>query len=476
MQKQILIADDESLIRDFIASFFDSIPDYNECKLDMAVNGEDAIAKIKNKKYDLIFTDLKMPIKTGLDVLKFVAENSPETDTVLLTAYGGPESAAQAMAYGAYEYITKPISLEELEMIVKHIFERQELITENQKLQKTIKEAQHYSKIIGKSKSLSDIMDLVKMVSPTNSTVLITGESGTGKELIAEAIHALSHRHKGNFIKINCAAIPESLIESELFGFEKGSFTGAIKNTRGKFELADKGSILLDEISEMNLDLQAKLLRVIQEREIVRIGTEMPIKIDTRIIATSNRDLVEEVKKGNFREDLFFRLNIVPIHIPSLRYRKEDVPSLVESFIKKVCFELGINKKTISQDALNLLVDYDWPGNIRELQNAIERACITTPEAILKRESFLFLSQQAGRLIKNDTNQESIVASKSPEDDLNYVNIDNRTIERIEKEIILKTLKKTGNSKQDTARILGITTRTLRNKLDIYNDEDGANY
>ncbi|MDX9870387.1 MAG: response regulator, partial [Candidatus Cloacimonadales bacterium] len=178
MQKQILIADDESLIRDFIASFFDSIPDYNECKLDMAVNGEDAIAKIKNKKYDLIFTDLKMPIKTGLDVLKFVAENSPDTDTVLLTAYGGPESAAQAMAYGAYEYITKPISLEELEMIVKHIFERQELITENQKLQKTIKEAQHYSKIIGKSKSLSDIMDLVKMVSPTNSTVLITGESG----------------------------------------------------------------------------------------------------------------------------------------------------------------------------------------------------------------------------------------------------------------------------------------------------------
>lgn len=476
MQKQILIADDESLIRDFIASFFDSIPDYNECKLDMAVNGEDAIAKIKNKKYDLIFTDLKMPIKTGLDVLKFVAENSPDTDTVLLTAYGGPESAAQAMAYGAYEYITKPISLEELEMIVKHIFERQELITENQKLQKTIKEAQHYSKIIGKSKSLSDIMDLVKMVSPTNSTVLITGESGTGKELIAEAIHALSPRHKGNFIKINCAAIPESLIESELFGFEKGSFTGAIKNTRGKFELADKGSILLDEISEMNLDLQAKLLRVIQEREIVRIGTEMPIKIDTRIIATSNRDLVEEVKKGNFREDLFFRLNIVPIHIPSLRYRKEDIPSLVESFIKKVCFELGINKKTISQDALNLLVEYDWPGNIRELQNAIERACITTPEAILKRESFLFLSQQAGRLIKNDTNQESIVTSKNPDDDLNYVNIDNRTIERIEKEIILKTLKKTGNSKQDTARLLGITTRTLRNKLDIYNDEDGANY
>ena len=363
MQKQILVADDESLIRDFISSFA-SIPEYSEYKIDMSVNGEDAIAKIKNKKYDLIFTDLKMPIKTGLDVLKYVAEHSPDTDTVLLTAYGGPESAAQAMAYGAYEYITKPISIEELEMIVKHIFERQALIAENQKLQKTIKDAQHYSKIIGKSKRLSDIMDLVKMVAPTNSTVLITGESGTGKELIAEAIHMLSPRNKGNFIKINCAAIPESLIESELFGFEKGAFTGAIKSTRGKFELADKGSILLDEISEMNLDLQAKLLRVIQEREIVRIGTEMPIKIDTRIIATSNRDLVEEVNKGNFREDLFFRLNIVPIHLPSLKYRKDDIPNLVENFIKKVCFELGVNKKSISQEALNLLMDYSWPGNI----------------------------------------------------------------------------------------------------------------
>jgi len=474
MQKQILVADDESLIRDFISSFFASIPEYSEYKIDMSVNGEDAIAKIKNKKYDLIFTDLKMPIKTGLDVLKYVAEHSPDTDTVLLTAYGGPESAAQAMAYGAYEYITKPISIEELEMIVKHIFERQALIAENQKLQKTIKDAQHYSKIIGKSKRLSDIMDLVKMVAPTNSTVLITGESGTGKELIAEAIHMLSPRNKGNFIKINCAAIPESLIESELFGFEKGAFTGAIKSTRGKFELADKGSILLDEISEMNLDLQAKLLRVIQEREIVRIGTEMPIKIDTRIIATSNRDLVEEVNKGNFREDLFFRLNIVPIHLPSLKYRKDDIPNLVENFIKKVCFELGVNKKSISQEALNLLMDYSWPGNIRELQNAIERACITNPDAVLKKDSFLFLSQQAGRFDKNDNDEKTEIYYN--EDDDNWVNIDNKTIERIEKEVILKTLNKTGNSRQDTARILGITTRTLRNKLDIYNVEDGENY
>ncbi|MBP7562695.1 MAG: sigma-54-dependent Fis family transcriptional regulator [Candidatus Cloacimonetes bacterium] len=479
MQKRILVADDESLIRDFISSFFESIPEYEDCKIDMAVNGEDAIVKIKNKHYDLIFTDLKMPVKSGLDVLKYVAENSPDTDTVLLTAFGGPESAAQAMAYGAYEYITKPISIEELEMIVKHIFERQRLIDENEKLQKRVKENQTYSKIIGKSKHLSDIMDLVKMVAPTNSTVLITGESGTGKELIAEAIHMLSPRNKGNFIKINCAAIPESLIESELFGFEKGSFTGAIKNTRGKFELADKGSILLDEISEMNLDLQAKLLRVIQEKEIIRIGTEMPIKIDTRIIATSNRDLVEEVNKGNFREDLFFRLNIVPIHLPSLKQRKEDIPALIENFTKKVCFELGINKKSISHDALNFLVEYNWPGNIRELQNAIERACITTQSPLLGVESFLFLNQQGRKQFKEDTSTPLISVEKSEvtiKDELNWVNIENRTIDQIEKEVILKTLKKTSNSKSETAKILGITTRTLRNKLDIYTEEDGVGY
>lgn len=476
MQKKILIVDDESLIRDFISQFFESIPDYSDCKIDTAVNGEDAIVKIKNKQYDLIFTDLKMPVKTGLDVLKYVAENSPQTDTVLLTAFGGPESAAQAMAYGAYEYITKPISLEELEMIVKHIFERQTLIRENELLQKKVKENTHYNKIIGKSKPVSDIMDLIKMVAPTNSTVLITGESGTGKELIAEAIHMLSPRNRGNFVKINCAAIPESLIESELFGFEKGAFTGAIRTTRGKFEIADKGSILLDEISEMNLDLQAKLLRVIQEREILRIGNEMPIKIDTRIIATSNRDLVEEIHKGNFREDLFFRLNIVPIHLPPLRQRKEDIPTLVENFIKKGCFELGINKKSISQSALDYLIEYNWPGNIRELQNAIERSCITTQSQILTPDSFIFLNQQARALSKESPSEQSTSIIPTMTDNLEWVNIEGRSIDRIEKEIILKTLKKTNNSKSDTAKILGITTRTLRNKLDIYAQEDGVDY
>ena len=470
MTKRILIADDESLIRDFFTSFFKSTPEYSNFRVDLAVNGEEAIAKIKNNYYDLIFTDLKMPIKTGLDVLKFVAKHTPDTDTVLLTAFGGPESAAQAMAYGAYEYITKPVSIEELEMIVKHIFERQELIKENDSLQKKIRENTSYAKIIGKSKSLSDILDLVKMVAPTNTTVLITGESGTGKELIAEAVHMLSPRAKNNFVKINCAAIPESLIESELFGFEKGAFTGAIKTTRGKFEMADKGSILLDEISEMNLELQAKLLRVIQEKEIVKIGNEMPIKVDTRIIATSNRDLAEEVKNGTFREDLFFRLNIVPIHLPPLRERLDDIPFLVEHLLKKICFELGIQKKIISNEALELLLSYKWPGNIRELQNSLERACVTTQNSTLKADSFSFLIKSKKNNFQDSVKPVIINTNDISEDSLDWVKISTRPFSDIEKEIILKTLKKTNNSKNDTATILGITTRTLRNKLVLYRE------
>jgi len=470
MTKRILIADDESLIRDFFASFFKSTPEYANFKVDLAVNGEEAIVKIKNNEYDLIFTDLKMPIKTGVDVLKFVSTHSPETDTVLLTAFGGPESAAQAMAYGAYEYITKPVSIEELDMIVKHIFERQRLIKENEVLQKKLRDNTSYTKIIGKSKALGDIMDLVKMVAPTNSTVLITGESGTGKELIAEAVHMLSPRNKGNFVKINCAAIPESLIESELFGFEKGAFTGAIKTTRGKFEIADRGSILLDEISEMNLDLQSKLLRVLQEKEIFKIGTELPIKIDTRIMATSNRDLASEVKKGNFREDLFFRLNIVPIHLPPLRERLDDIPLLAEHILKKVCFELGIQKKAITQASLDLLLTHDWPGNIRELQNALERACITSPGATLLPEAFAFIKGNKQMYVTPVSDNVEVgnleVGFQLPhsDDDLNWVNINGKTLNDIEREVMQKTLKKTNNSKNETASILGITTRTLRNK------------
>ena len=480
MSKRILIADDESLIREYFVSFFKTTSEYSNFKIDLAVNGEEAIAKIKNNQYDLIFTDLKMPIKTGIDVLKFVSKNSPQTDTVLLTAFGGPEAAAQAMAYGAYEYLTKPVSIEELDMIVKRIFERQELIKENDNLQKKLRENTSYNKIIGKSKALEGILDLVKMVAPTNSTVMVVGESGTGKELIAEAVHMLSPRAKNNFVKINCAAIPENLIESELFGFEKGSFTGAIKSTRGKFEIADKGSILLDEISEMNLDLQAKLLRVIQEKEIIKIGSEMPIKVDTRIIATSNRNLAEEVKKGNFREDLYFRLNIVPILLPPLRDRLDDIPYLAEHILKKVCFELGIQKKELSSNSLDFLLKHNWPGNIRELQNALERACITTQGPSLKPEAFYFIKPDNIDNLHNEMKLTTVTQNNDTEnhktnydkDSLDWVHFSDRTFDDIEKEIILKTLKKTNNSKNDTANILGITTRTLRNKLAIYGEEN----
>ncbi len=460
MKKKILIVDDEPLIRDYLATFFTTTREFSNCRIDIAVNADEAIAKIKEKNFDLIFTDLKMPGKSGLEVIKFVGKQCPETDTVLLTAFSGGDSARKAMAYGAYEYIAKPISVDELEMLVRRIFERQNLIQENIKLQQQLKDKIIYPKVIGKSKALTEIMDLVKMVAPTNSTILITGESGTGKEIIAEAIHRLSPRTDHNFVKINCAAIPESLIESELFGFEKGAFTGAIKKTRGKFEIADKGSILLDEISEMDLDLQAKLLRVIQEKEIIRIGSETPLKINTRIIATSNRDLAEEIKKGTFREDLFFRLNIVPILLPPLRNRKDDIPALVENFLKKACIELGTKKKIITSEALNLLMSYDWPGNIRELQNAIERASITTIDSKITTKSFSFLNinQDSRKINPENFNPESF--------------FDGKTLFEVERDLIFYTLKKTENNKTDAAKILGVTARTLRNKLHLYEEQN----
>ncbi len=456
MRKNILVVDDEVLIREFILNFFEGTSEFAECRVDLAVNGEEAIARIREKTYDLIFTDLKMPGKSGLDVIKFASEVSPSTDTVLLTAYAGGESAAKAMAYGAYEYITKPVPIDELEMIVRHIFERQQLIRENRELKDQLRQKITYPNIIGKSKKLSEIMEVVKMVAPTNSTILITGESGTGKELIAQAIHDLSPRKKYNFVRINCAAIPEQLIESELFGFEKGSFTGAIKRTRGKFEMAHEGSILLDEISEMNLDLQAKLLRVIQEKELTRIGSESPVKVNTRVVATSNRDLSSEVEKGHFREDLFFRLNIVPIHLPPLRERPEDVPLLAEHFVKRLCFEHGLARKVITPEVTELLVSYHWPGNIRELQNAIERAIITNPGDILDLKAFHFMKRK-----------EETPATQSPLDLL-----EGKSMAEIEKILIFNTLEKTNNNRTEAANILGITTRTLRNKLHQYAQED----
>ncbi|MCD4652299.1 MAG: sigma-54 dependent transcriptional regulator, partial [Candidatus Cloacimonetes bacterium] len=331
-------------------------------------------------------------------------------------------------------------------------------------LKNRIREQSAYPRLIGKSHAISEILDVVKMVAPTNTTILITGESGTGKEIVAEAIHDLSPRKKNTFIRINCAALPEQLIESELFGFEKGAFTGAIKRTRGKFEISDKGSILLDEISEMNLDLQAKLLRVIQEKEIMRIGSERPQKIDVRVIATSNLDLTEEVSKGNFREDLFFRLNIIPIHLPPLRQRMEDIPLLVESFMKQMCFDLGVPLKVLQIGAMDALLQYHWPGNIRELQNALERAIITSPGTVIKTEAFQFINIR--REGKPEAGVNPVVSSQH--------NLSGKTIAEVEREMIYQTLEKTGGNRTESARVLGVTTRTLRNKLKLYESESSA--
>lgn len=319
---KILVVDDDSLMRDFLSETLNRSGYW----IDLASTGEEALEKIKKENYDLILSDIRMPNMGGMELLKTTREYLPDAKVVMMTAYGTVQNAVEAMKLGAFEYVMKPFSTDEIELVLTRALEHRKLILENKLLRSEVIGKYSFENIIGKSPQMQKIFEWVEGVADTRATVLITGESGTGKELIAKAIHYHSSRREGPFIRINCAALPEGLVESELFGHEKGSFTGAIRQSRGRFELADRGTLLLDEISEITPHLQAKLLRVLQEREFERVGSGIPIQVDVRIIATSNRDLKELIDKGRFREDLFYRLHVVPIHIPPLRERKEIFP------------------------------------------------------------------------------------------------------------------------------------------------------
>jgi len=354
------------------------------------------------------------------------------------------------MKLGAHDYITKPISPEHLEMVVSKALEFKKLRSENRRLKSEIDEKYSFENIIGKSAVMQDIFELIRRASPSDSTILINGESGTGKELVAKAIHFNSPRSNGPFVKMNCAALPEGLIESELFGHEKGAFTGAIRATRGRFELADGGTLLLDEISEIPPSLQAKLLRVLQEKEFERIGSGQTIKVDVRVIATSNRDLRDEVAGGNFRNDLYYRLNVIPIDIPPLRMRKDDIELITRFFLEKSSRNFGVPVKSISNKVLKIFQSYPWPGNVRELENLIERA------VVISRNQELKLSDFPPEISSGFT-----ALTPSSLD----VGISVGEAERI---LILKTLKAQAGNKTKAAEILGISARTLRNKLHEY--------
>jgi len=368
---------------------------------------------------------------------------------VIITAYGSVATAVDAMKKGAFDYITKPVELEELDIVIDRVFQHQTLLKENEFLKEQLEKKEVSDTIIGKSPVIQKVKSMIEMVGPLDSTVLIQGETGVGKEVIANAIHRISRRASKPFIKVNCAALPETLLESELFGHEKGAFTGAVQRSKGRFELADGGTLLLDEIGELGLQVQAKLLRALQYQQFERVGSGKSISVDVRVIATTNRNLKEEVKKGTFRKDLYFRLNVVSISLVPLRNRKEDIPFFIEYFLQ-IFNDKYNRKKSIADSTMDLLVNHDWPGNVRELENSMETAVIMSQGDVLKPEHFIFL----------EDNRELL------EDGGDFGEI--TSLAEAEKRVILKTYRQLNHNKTRTAKALGITIKTLRTKLREY--------
>ncbi len=371
---RILIVDDEAAMRQ---SLYDWLRE-DGYDVDMAASGEDAVAMAQEKNWDVILLDLKMPGMDGLETLKRLKakEIDTEAEVLMMTAYATIDTAVEAMKEGAFNYLVKPFDPDEVEMEIKRIISHKELILENILLRQTLEERSEYDEIIGKSDAMQEVFELISHVAKTDSTILITGESGTGKELVAQAIHGNSSRCYMPFIAVSCGALPDSLLESELFGYERGAFTGAEHSKMGRFEMADKGTLFLDEIGEISLKTQVDLLRVLQGKEFNRLGGRAVIKVDVRILAATNRDLKKAIEENRFREDLYYRLNVISIHMPPLRERKEDIPLLAEAFISKYCLEMNKERVKLAPSAQRLLMDYDWPGNVRELENVIERALV----------------------------------------------------------------------------------------------------
>lgn len=450
----ILVVDDD---RDMRESVVELLQFSNQYSIDSAIHGEDALRKLAGKNFNAIVSDVKMPVMDGLQLLSQVKKIYPEIPFIIMSAHGDIAMAVEAIENGAYYFIEKGTDsfIDRMETIVQRALEVSSLLVENKKLnnensnlKKSLQEKWQY---IGGAKSINEIHNVAESVAESKSTVLITGESGTGKELIAKSIHAMSNRSGGPFIKVNCAALPEGLIESELFGHEKGAFTGALKTRLGKFEQANGGTLLLDEIGEMPMQVQAKLLRVLQEREVDKVGGDLPVAVDVRIIATTNRDLYEDSKSGKFREDLFYRLNVFHFTLPPLRDRKEDIPALVDHFIAKYNNENGFAVTCLTDDAAKRLQLYGWPGNIRELENTIERAVVLTRTGAVESKNLL---------LREESHPVTIAKGEGLEP--------GTTVAAAEKMLIFKTLDFCDNNKTKAAEMLDISIRTLRNKLNEY--------
>ncbi len=446
-QSRILVIDDEDLMREYVMETLTRAGH----DVQGADNGRAGLELLTKNSPDIVVTDLKMTPVDGLEVVRETRKALPTAHCIVMTAYGTIETAVSAMRNGADDYILKPFSPDELELAVERVLERRRLTEENKYLRDAVNERFDFHAMVGESAAMRAIYKDIQKVANSRATVLIRGESGTGKELVARAIHHASNRRDKPFIKVNCAALSAGLLESELFGHEKGSFTSAHERKIGRFELADNGTLLLDEVSEISTELQPKLLRALQEREIDRVGGSQSIPVDTRIIATSNRDLEQSVEDGDFREDLFFRLNVIPIRMPPLRERREDIRALLEHFVKKFAAENGRRIDGIAPDAAKALLEYDWPGNVRELQNAIERAVVLSAGPMLEVDDF---SLPGARVRRNGNGGVEVQPGMS--------------VAQVEKDLILKTLEHCDDNRTRAAELLGISVRTLRNKLNEY--------
>ncbi len=422
-----------------------------------AGDGMEGIRRLKEERIDIVLTDLKLPKKSGIDILKAVKEENQLVPVIVMTAFGSVEIAVEAMKAGAFDFITKPFDTDHLLMLMKRAIENQRLLTENILLKEEFASKFGFPRIIGKSEKIRDVAQIVQKVAPTKTTVLLLGESGTGKELFARAVHNLSNQQNYPFVPINCAAIPKDLLESELFGHEKGSFTGADAKKLGKFELADRGTIFLDEVGDMELAIQSKLLRAIEEGEIERIGAVKTIKVDVRIVAASNKDIEKAVEDKKFREDLYYRLNVFPIKIPPLRERREDIPLLVEYFINKYCLEIKTPVKSISKETLDMLMNYHWKGNVRELGNTIERAVILCDGDVITREHFALSKQSFFETAKKLDGTLEEVAKEA--------------LREAETRRIISALRETRGNKSRASEILRVSYKTLLTKIKEYGIE-----
>jgi DNA-binding NtrC family response regulator len=436
----VLVVDDEDIVRESLHDWLSSVG----YKVDIAGSGEEALQIIRQKKIKIMLADLIMPGMDGIELMQKAREIVPSISTVIITAHGTIQTAIIAMREGAYDYIEKPFCPEKVEHIIKNLVEHHDLIEENISLRRRIEDRFHFEGIIAKSPKMLKIIELIKTVAPTSATVLITGETGTGKEVVARAIHHQSQRRNKPFIATSCAALPESLLESELFGHEKGSFTGAVGRKKGKFEAGDKGTLFLDEIGEINANTQIHLLRALEEKKITRVGGNEEIDVNVRVITATNRDLKTLIKQGKFREDLYYRLKVVTINLPPLKDRKEDILPLAEHFLKKYAEENKKSIKKFSPEVIEFMLNYSWPGNVRELENMIEHGVILSKD-------------------------NAITMAELPQDIIHPTLAEEKSIEAVTRNHIINVLEETKGNISKAAKILGVRRMTLYNKLKRYN-------